>query len=56
MVLEAGGTAMGLSVTENRRLENRDALDPLRYDMLVTANNAGSLTVLLETVHQAWAA
>jgi fructose-1,6-bisphosphatase/inositol monophosphatase family enzyme len=56
LVLEAGGSALGLRVNDSRGLETEDPLNPDAYDMLIVANNPDSLTFLHDAVNQAWAA
>ncbi|HSX00910.1 MAG TPA: inositol monophosphatase family protein [Candidatus Saccharimonas sp.] len=54
-VLSAGGAACGYWVTDDRRLERRDPLDPLSYDFVVYANSQRSLDVLCSAVETAFA-
>jgi fructose-1,6-bisphosphatase/inositol monophosphatase family enzyme len=53
LVIDAGGSAIGLRVTDDRRLEEADPLDPHSYDMLVTANNSKNLDILKDEVAKA---
>lgn len=50
LVLQAGGAAQGLAMTDDRLLVKVNALDVLSLDMLVTGNNRQTVDTIIETI------